>query len=256
MEIGTFLLCHGLPFVLIMTIISRTIKQIEKQTCNEKEEIEEESDSQLKQTYCAICMDEKPIEEMFENRNCSHTFCETCVGSYLAAKIKENIAMVKCPDPNCNDILEPNDCISIIPKDVFERWENALCENLVLGSQKFYCPFNDCSAMLVNDGNEVVTVSECPHCHRLFCAQCKVSWHAGVDCTEFQSSKNSDQGWQSDLTALQFAKKKKWKRCSKCSFYVERSEGCNKITCRCRHQFCYVCGSDWKPSHHDCKEIR
>ncbi|XP_045791947.1 E3 ubiquitin-protein ligase RSL1-like [Trifolium pratense] len=255
MEIGTFLLCHGLPFVLIMTIISRTIKQIEKQTCNEKEEIEEESDSQLKQTYCAICMDEKPIEEMFENRNCSHTFCETCVGSYLDAKIKENIAMVKCPDPNCNDILEPNDCISIIPKDVFERWENALCENLVLGSQKFYCPFNDCSAMLVNDGNEVVTVSECPHCHRLFCAQCKVSWHAGVDCTEFQSLKNSDQGCQSDLTALQFAKKKKWKRCSKCSFYVERSEGCNKITCRCRHQFCYVCGSDWKPSHHDCKEI-
>ncbi|KAK2406644.1 E3 ubiquitin-protein ligase RNF144A [Trifolium repens] len=253
MEIGTFLVCHGLPFLLViptiffllvLTIISKKINHIEKETCNEKEEIEKEtfnekeeiekeSDSQLKQfSYCAICMDDKPIEEMFENRNCSHSFCKDCVGSYLAAKIKEHIAMVKCPDPKCNDILEPIDCIEIIPKNVFERWETALVENLVLASQKFFCPYNDCSAMLVNDLKEVVTVSECPHCHRLFCAQCKVSWHAGVDCREFRSLKYGDQGWELDLRAIQLANKKKWKRCSKCSFYVGRRGGCNLITCR------------------------
>jgi E3 ubiquitin-protein ligase RNF144 len=232
MEIGTFLVSHGLPFLLVMTIISRIIKQTEKKTCNEKEEIEKESDSQLKQFYCTICMDDKPIEEMFENRNCSHSFCEDCVGSYLATKIQENLAMVKCPDPKCNGILDPCDCISIIPKDVYERWETALVENLVLGSQKFYCPFNDCSAMLVNDGNEVITVSKCPHCHRFFCAQCKVSWHAGFNCRGFRSLENGKPWWESDLLAVQLAKKNKWKRCSKCSFYVERREGCNLITCR------------------------
>ncbi|WJX86637.1 RBR-type E3 ubiquitin transferase [Trifolium repens] len=161
--------------------------------------------------------------------------------------------MVKCLDPKCNGILDPCDCISIIPKDVYERWETALVENLVLGSQKFYCPFNDCSAMLVNDGNEVITVLKCPHCHRFFCAQCKVSWHAGFDCRGFRSLENGKPWWESDLLAVQLAKKNKWKRCSKCSFYVERREGCNLITCRCGHKFCYVCGSNWKQSHYECQ---
>ncbi|CAJ2663283.1 unnamed protein product [Trifolium pratense] len=157
--------------------------------------------------------------------------------------------MVKCPDPKCNDILEPYDCISIIPKEVFERWENALCENLVLASQKFYCPYNDCSAMLVNDVKGVVTVSECPHCHRLFCAQCKVSWHAGVDCREFQSLKVGQRGAE-DLMVMELAKNNNWKRCPKCSFYVERNKGCNRIICRCGHHFCYGCGSTWKNNCH------
>ncbi|KAL4336792.1 hypothetical protein S245_039327 [Arachis hypogaea] len=92
--------------------------------------------------------------------------------------------------------------MSIIPKEVFERWENALCENLVLAtSKKFYCPFKDCSAMLVNnDGNEVVTCSECPHYHRLFCAQCKVAWHGGLECVDAWISAGS---WgSSSLTLL------------------------------------------------------
>ncbi|GAU44180.1 hypothetical protein TSUD_87400 [Trifolium subterraneum] len=156
-----------------------------KETC----EGESSSSSQLKQiSYCGICMEAKSIKEMFENRKCSHSFCEECVGTYLAAKIQENISMVKCPDPKCN-------------------------------------------AMLLNDEKEDVTVAECPHCHRLFCAQCKVSWHAGVDCRVFQSLKDGKRG-REDLMAMELAKNKKWKRCPKCSFYVEKREGCTRITCR------------------------
>jgi E3 ubiquitin-protein ligase RNF144 len=199
------------------------------------------SSSQLKQySYCGICMEAKSIEEMFENRNCcSHSFCEECVGKYLVAKIEENISMIKCPDPKCNGILEPHNCISIIAKDVFDRWGNVLCENMVIGSQKFYCPFNDCSAMLVNDEKEVVTVAECPHCHRLFCAECKVSWHVGVDCKEFQSLKDGERG-REDLMAMELAKNKRWKRCPKCSFYVEKSEGCTRISCRYTQFYTYL----------------
>ncbi|KEH30145.1 probable E3 ubiquitin-protein ligase RNF144A-A [Medicago truncatula] len=197
-------------------------------------------------------VESKPAAEMFENQNCSHSFCEGCVGSYLAAKIQENIAMVKCPYPNCNGILEPHNCSTLIPKDVFERWGKALCENMVLDSQKLYCPFNDCSAMLVNDEEEVVTVSECPHCNRLFCAQCKVSWHSGVDCREFQSLEDGERG-RKDLMAMELAKNKRWKRCPKCSFYVEKIEGCTRISCRCGNQFCYGCGSTWNTdSHYKC----
>ncbi|CAK8560516.1 unnamed protein product [Lathyrus sativus] len=228
--------------------LSRNLKQKQK-----KETIEDKYSTQLKHSYCSICMEAKPIKEMFKNQNCSHSFCEDCIGRYLAAKIQENISTVNCPEPNCKGTLEAYQCISIIPKDLFDKWENALCENSVLESQKFYCPFKDCSAMLVNDAKEVVTASECPHCHRLFCAQCRVSWHAGVDCREFHSLKNREQG-KEDLLVMKLANKKNWKRCPKCNYYVEKVHGCTHIICRCRHEFCYGCGGTWTGgSHYKCK---
>ncbi|MBA0720191.1 hypothetical protein Golax_007822 [Gossypium laxum] len=73
---------------------------------------------------------------MFISNPCSHSFCNDCIGKYVEAKIQENIAMVKCPDVNCNAALEPQFCRSIVPVQVFDQWENALCELLVLGSQR------------------------------------------------------------------------------------------------------------------------
>ncbi|MED6192510.1 hypothetical protein PIB30_010715 [Stylosanthes scabra] len=183
------------------------------------------------QVLCAICMDSKPFQEIFSNQSCNHSFCVDCIGKYVAAKIQENISNVKCPEPSCIGILEPENCRQIIPKEVFERWENALCENLVLAtSERFYCPFKDCSAMLVND-EVVVTSTECPHCHRLFCAQCEVPWHDGVECGEFMSL-NEDEREKEDLLVMNLAKAKRWRRCSKCRIYVEKNEGCSHISCR------------------------
>ncbi|XP_028796257.1 probable E3 ubiquitin-protein ligase RNF144A [Neltuma alba] len=217
-----------------------------------KPEIGESSGSSSIMSFCGICMEDKAMENMFrDNKSCEHVFCSDCMASYVASKLKENISsMVKCPDPKCRSIIEPLFCRSIIPDELFERWENAVCENLILGSQKFYCPFKDCSAMLVDDGDEVVTSSECPNCRRLFCAQCKVTWHAGMDCTEFQSQK-ADQTHNDDLLK-ELAKNKRWRRCPRCRFFVEKIDGCSHISCRCGNQFCYGCGSDWN-QHHGCR---
>ncbi|RZC01363.1 E3 ubiquitin-protein ligase RNF144A [Glycine soja] len=214
---------------------------------------QKETGESSQQVYCGICMDAKYGEEMFRNQNCSHSFCDDCIGRYVATKVQENISMVKCPHPKCKGVIEPQYCRSFIPKEVFDRWEDALCENLVPGSQKFYCPFKDCSAMLINDAEEIVTVSECPHCNRLFCAQCKVSWHAGVECKEFQNLKEYERE-REDLMVMELAKNKNWKRCPKCSFYVERIDGCTRITCRCGNEFCYACGSSWSGGlHYECR---
>ena len=35
--------------------------------------------------------------------------------------------------------------------------------------------------------------------------------------------------------------------CPKCRRGVEKTHGCVHITCLCRHEFCYNCGSDWIP---------
>ncbi|GKD40782.1 zinc finger, C6HC-type containing protein, partial [Tanacetum coccineum] len=188
--------------------------------------------SQVADRFCDICMDIKTESEMFRNTKvCGHMWC---------------------PDPNCRGIIGPEVCRLIVPKEVLERWEDALCESLILGAEKFYCPFKDCSALLVDDGGGAVTSSECPHCNRLFCAQCKVTWHSGISCSEYQSLKKDERD-PSDLMLRDLAKNKAWKRCPKCNFYVELASGCLHILCRCGHQFCYGCGK-YHPDHrwHKC----
>ena len=85
--------------------------------------------------------------------------------------------------------------------------------------------------MLVDDGGEVVTASECPNCRRLFCAQCRVVWHAGIDCSEFQRLSKDERGTE-DIMLMELAKQKSWRRCPRCKFYVEKTDGCLHITCR------------------------
>ncbi|PWA80519.1 Zinc finger, C6HC-type [Artemisia annua] len=119
--------------------------------------------SKLPERYCGIFWTQRL------NLKCFGTPME-----YIAVKIKENIADVRCPDPSCKGLIRPEVCRFIVPREVLIRWENALCESMILGSQKFYCPFKDCSALLVDDGGQSVTSSECPHCNRLFCAQCQI----------------------------------------------------------------------------------
>ncbi|XP_062021356.1 E3 ubiquitin-protein ligase RSL1-like [Rosa rugosa] len=116
-----------------------------------------------------------------------------------------------------------------------------MCEAMILGSQKFYCPFKDCSAMLIDDGAEVVRDSECPNCNRMFCAQCKVPWHAGIECAEFKKLKNDEKG-NEDIMLRNLAQKNQWRRCPKCRFYVEKLIGCDTMRCRCGTYFCYICG--------------
>ncbi|KAF8401158.1 hypothetical protein HHK36_014462 [Tetracentron sinense] len=229
---------HGLMLqeALMSSVISSRMPdwspKVEKLKPIRKKEAGESS-----QSFCEICMEGRPTEDMFRNMTCTHSFCTHCISKYVAVKIQENISFVKCPNLNCKlGVLEPDRCRSIIPEQVFDRWEKALCESLILGSQKFFCPFKDCSAILVDEGGMVVRESECPDCRRLFCAQCKVAWHAGIECEEFQRL-NEDERMKEDLMVMELAKKKKWRRCPKCKFYVEKRDGCVG--------FIFVMGADW-----------
>ncbi|MCL7038351.1 hypothetical protein MKW94_028273 [Papaver nudicaule] len=109
------------------------------------------------------------INEAFEIKGCGHSYCSECMVRYVQSKIEENVISIGCPEIDCHGVLEPEICQSILPPEVFNRWGKALCEALILGTQKFYCPFKDCSALLHNEGGrKKILQSECPHCNRLF----------------------------------------------------------------------------------------
>ncbi|KAL3835443.1 hypothetical protein ACJIZ3_010179 [Penstemon smallii] len=212
-------------------------------------------------SLCEICAENKDNDEMYPVQNCRHRICTECISKYITINVQKSMMMSQnqessylytCPGLNCETILDIDACRGILPKYVLSMWDDGICESMIDSSQKYYCPYKDCSGLIVNDGDEVIRESECPFCHRLFCAQCKVPWHSGFECEEYLRLNENERG-KEDLMMHELAKKENWKRCGHCKFFVEKSEGCLHMTCRCRHEFCYACGADWTSNHGGCQ---
>ncbi|KEH34164.1 zinc finger, C3HC4 type (RING finger) protein [Medicago truncatula] len=183
-------------------------------------------------SLCGICFDLKTDSDMFKRKSCNHLFCVECISKYVVSQINNNVVKVTCPTPNCFVKFEPRHLKHILPREFIDRWELAVYESKIALDQKTYCPFKNCSVLLVNDNNRgvVLTSCECPSCHRLFCAQCKVPWHAEMNCQEFQDLKRPKKEQDLDDKFLELANRKKWQRCPNCSIYVKRSDGCVNVT--------------------------
>ncbi|KAI9092217.1 hypothetical protein K1719_027717 [Acacia pycnantha] len=210
-----------------------------------------ETEEPLQVIICEICTDTKRITQMIKNQTCHHSYCSDCMTKHVAAKIQNSIIAVPCPGLDCKSVFELEACRPWLPKDLFERWDKARCEVLLLQVPKFYCPFEDCSAMMLVENEkdqQTAGKTECPVCHRVFCPRCNVPWHTGVDCKKYQKL-NKNKRQSEDRLVRKLAKEKRWQRCPKCKFYVEKISGCVRITCRCKYKFCYVCGREWDFIH-------
>ncbi|XP_039687952.1 probable E3 ubiquitin-protein ligase RNF144A [Medicago truncatula] len=217
---------------LIKQAITQTNKQIqikpEKDKSKTKTAIEQGQSSKI---CCGICFDSVTNSNMFSTGLCNHPFCTKCISKYVKIEIKEKVVKIKCPDPECSVELKPEHLQCILPKKIIVDWESANCEASIALKEKFYCPYKNCSLLLVNDeAGRAITSCECPYCHRLFCAQCKVPWHGNMNCQEFEKSEIGQGLKQSDRKFLELAKREKWKRCPKCSMHVQRTTGCVAVT--------------------------
>jgi ariadne-1 len=63
-----------------------------------------------------------------------------------------------------------------------------------------------------------------------------------MTCAEYQSLGDMNE---SDKRFMVLVKGAKYKQCPNCKFWVEKNEGCDHMTCRCKYEFCYVCGGQY-----------
>ncbi|PQP97798.1 ATP-dependent RNA helicase DEAH12 chloroplastic [Prunus yedoensis var. nudiflora] len=180
---------------------------------------------------CDFCVESKHLQDSFKVKGCSHFFCDQCIVKFVVSKLQDNVTSIMCPVPGCKGMLDPEHCRPILPNQVFDRWGSALCEAVVMGSKTdkyLYCPFKDCSALLVyeNDTKRALCAAVCPHCKRELCPSCKVPWHTEFDCAQFQKLSDDDD------MVKELAKKMKWTRCPSCKYYIQKSFGCNHVRCR------------------------
>ncbi|KAK1287121.1 hypothetical protein QJS10_CPB19g01982 [Acorus calamus] len=73
-----------------------------------------------------------------------------------------------------------------------------------------------------------------------------------MSCEEFHAL-GAHEREPDDLVLMRLAEAQRWRRCPVCMVFVEKTEGCPHISCRCGHEFCHGCGSAWSQSHYNCQ---
>ncbi|KAJ4953822.1 hypothetical protein NE237_030654 [Protea cynaroides] len=192
---------------------------------------------------CEICLEPTTHKKKFENKNrCAHPFCTDCIAKYIETKVEERVVEVPCPSLNCEELLDPLSCSRIIPVGLFEKCCDLLCKSAVLRCESAYCPFADCSVLILNECRRnirrstcklemIKSYTKCPNCKKLLCFQCNQPWHAGFGC-----DKTGEMRDENDILFGELVEKNQWKICLDSKYCVERNEGCQNIKCR----FVYV----------------
>lgn len=110
---------------------------------------------------------------------------------------------------------------------------------------RIYCPAKGCGEWIkpshihmdtsggANTGRKY---GKCSRCRTKVCTTCNGKWHTSRECPKDEATQRF----------AEIAKKEGWQRCYNCSATVELKEGCNHMTCRCRAEFCMICGLKWK----------
>ncbi|PIA50510.1 hypothetical protein AQUCO_01300920v1 [Aquilegia coerulea] len=189
---------------------------------------------------CEVCVEPLSHQKRFRNRKrCSHrSYCLDCIAYYIEVKIEEyNFSDIKCPGLDCDELLDPLICRSILPVKVFERWCDVLCEKTILPFQRAYCPYSECSALILNECGGKIMKTKCPNCKKFLCLKCGIPWHYGYKCNETEQLRD-----QNDFLLCELMKEKKWRRCPVCNHCVELISGCQFVKCRCGATFCHGCG--------------
>ncbi|KAI0371250.1 hypothetical protein BV20DRAFT_965420 [Pilatotrama ljubarskyi] len=191
----------------------------------------------------------------------SHAYCISCLNGYINSKLdpegnggpSQNAVVFPIRCPECPVTEWPEG----IPDEVAERvmsekgmvlWHH---QKLLDSLPRHYCPNPRCSALVQLDEDSEDPQALCPSCNTVICVPCRVIWHDDLSCEEYQALPVDDRSPE-DQKALQLIKAENWRRCPSCSFIVELTHGCNHITCRCKTEFCFKCGSLWDVRNKRC----
>ncbi|RNA34747.1 ariadne-2 isoform X2 [Brachionus plicatilis] len=83
----------------------------------------------------------------------------------------------------------------------------------------------------------------CTNCDTQFCFLCATPYHAPNNCSTIRkwNLKCQDDSETRNYLLVHT------QDCPKCKVCIEKNGGCSHMTCnRCKHEFCWVCGNDWK----------
>eukprot|EP00117_Sycon_ciliatum_P019478 scpid62298/ scgid17648/ Probable E3 ubiquitin-protein ligase RNF217; IBR domain-containing protein 1; RING finger protein 217 len=196
---------------------------------------------------CSVCYESvspmDDLEAVGGDYFCSHQYlCRACMRGYVRGKVADGIVKAECPAEGCTDILPADTVRAYIDPNGIDRFERLLTIKDTSGTVHL-CP--NCSTITHapekrhrRKGSHVT----CTDCSFDWCFECEAPWHPKSTCKEARKSGSKDfRGWLKTRVSRDTPNAQ---RCPKCKIPIQRSSGCNNMTCsKCHTSFCYRCGS-------------
>ncbi|KAA8909387.1 hypothetical protein FN846DRAFT_810580 [Sphaerosporella brunnea] len=200
------------------------------------EAIKKYLNSRKEQSECASCLVDLRVKNL-TTLPCQHKYCGPCLRTLI------NTAA------NDESLFPPKCCLAEIPYTIISstlsrsekaNYKSKAGEYAIPWSQRFHCPRPNCGAWIRPSQIEAIVGSahqfRCTKCRHKLCRYCKGSAHpAGTDCPQ-------DDGL---AAVMDVAQQYGWRRCYQCHAMVELVSGCRHMRCRCKAEFCYMCGARW-----------
>ncbi|KAH6646917.1 hypothetical protein BKA67DRAFT_595096 [Truncatella angustata] len=188
---------------------------------------------------CSACREDFKPDQTLEKLPCGHSYCTNCVRIMINQSTRDE---TKMPPRCCTQPIPGSVIRSLLSREEQIAFLKAVQQFSTPWENRVFCSNPNCDEFIPPktkvDPKHPFQVT-CRECHTKVCVMCKRGAHPlGYDCPS-----------DTELEAvLKIGEASGWRRCYKCRNLVELTQGCSHMTCRCRAQFCYVCGGVWDAS--------
>jgi len=185
---------------------------------------------------CECCYSPDCLEEDMVSCGGGHKYCKECVETSTKVAMGEGRTRVACLGQCDEEIswqqlsraLQPNVLSKLIQKRQAAEVAEAGLEGVVACP---YCPY----LTIMDNMEDKVLVCRNPDCGRESCRLCREPNHIPLRCEEVEKGEQARKMVEEKLTMAML------RECVKCMNKFYKEEGCNKMTCRCGAQMCYLC---------------
>ncbi|KAI6142800.1 hypothetical protein BKA82DRAFT_532707 [Pisolithus tinctorius] len=182
---------------------------------------------------CPVCFNDPVLPTFLP---CGHQWCRGCLVGYLSSAVDNKTFPLTClgNEACCSERIPLSLARELLTAAEFDAVVDAAFWTHVHSrpDEFHHCPVPDCIQIYRSAPRN--TVLQCPSCLTHICPACHIEYHDGMTCEERDAADDKlFWQWRSDNDV---------KDCPVCRVPIERSEGCNHMTCiRCQSHICWEC---------------
>jgi hypothetical protein len=183
---------------------------------------------------CVVCW--TPAEEPLET-SCGHTYCTACFDSQASSTSDFPICCLG-DSGACNAPFALPELRRLLAGHTFETLLETSLTTFIRSHPKQvqYCSTPDCSRFYRVSQESAAIVFDCDHCLTSICTACHTGAHDQVSCADAKAGRDGTDAF------AQWKNSNDVRDCPACAAPIQKSEGCNHMTCRsCGAHICWQC---------------
>jgi IBR domain, a half RING-finger domain len=185
---------------------------------------------------CSVCWTEP--DDIYRT-SCGHTYCKECFAGFCASATSAEHFPLKClgDATRCIHVFGMTELQRALAPTAFDDLLKSSLETYIRTrpGEFQYCVTADCPQVyrITKNGR----VFDCPSCLTPICTTCQAVSHNGSTCEEYK-----DLSSEGTMALKKWMEENKGKACPKCETPIQKSYGCNHMTCPvCSTHFCWFC---------------